>query len=389
MFIIKLLRRLRGFVRFSLRGGFPERVISLAARKGIAIRDVHKTENGICAYIAASDYKRLHRHARNCGCKMRVERKYGLPFFLHRNRKRKGLFAGALAALLFLSLMSHSVWVIEINGSTSLSDGEILYTLRQNGLYAGAPKRNINLISTEQNALIELPSLSWLAVSLKGSKAYVEVSDRTAPPEILPLSAPCNIVASHSGTVKRISAFRGTAAVAAGDSVAKGDLLVSGVTESGEGIHSIAEVIAVVPVKIEVFLPFSSTVKEYTGKTVKKTTLHLLNLNIPLSFFKKMSYNKYEIITETKFLDFSGGSLPIGRSVTKFLEYELVKKSLSPEEASEAAVTEARKRAQAEKRDSAVISESENVIFLPDGVLCTLELMLERDIAEEKEIYIN
>ena len=148
MFIIKLLRRLRGFVRFSLRGGFPERVISLAARKGIAIRDVHKTENGICAYIAASDYKRLHRHARNCGCKMRVERKYGLPFFLHRNRKRKGLFAGALAALLFLSLMSHSVWVIEINGNTSLSDGEILYTLRQNGLYAGAPKRNINLIST-------------------------------------------------------------------------------------------------------------------------------------------------------------------------------------------------------------------------------------------------
>jgi len=109
MFIIKLLRRLRGFVRFSLKGGFPERLISLASREGIKIRDIHKTNEGISAYASASDYKRLRRHARNCGCRMRVERKYGLPFFFQRNRKRKGLLLGAVAALILLILFSHSV----------------------------------------------------------------------------------------------------------------------------------------------------------------------------------------------------------------------------------------------------------------------------------------
>ena len=389
MFIIKLLRRLRGFVRFSLKGGFPERLISLASREGIKIRDIHKTNEGISAYASASDYKRLRRHARNCGCRMRVERKYGLPFFFQRNRKRKGLLLGAVAALILLILFSHSVWVIEINGNTTLSDGEILYALRQNGLYPGAPKNKVDIISVEQNTLLELPSLSWLAVSLKGSKAYVEVSDLTPPPEIIPLSAPCNIVASDAGTVLRISAFHGMATVSVGDSVAKGDLLVSGVTENGNGIHAIAEVIARVPIKIEVFVPFSSTVKEYTGKSVKKTTLHLLNLNIPLSFFKKMSYNKYDTMTQTDFLEFSGGSLPLGKSVTKYLEYELADKLLSPQEAAENALAEAYRQAEAEKKDALLISQSESVIFLPDGALCTLELMLEKDIAAEKEIYID
>jgi len=389
MFIIKLLRRLRGFVRFSLKGGFPERLISLASREGIKIRDIHKTNEGISAYASASDYKRLRRHARNCGCRMRVERKYGLPFFFQRNRKRKGLLLGAVAALILLILFSHSVWVIEINGNTTLSDGEILYALRQNGLYPGAPKNKVDIISVEQNTLLELPSLSWLAVSLKGSKAYVEVSDLTPPPEIIPLSAPCNIVASDAGTVLRISAFHGMATVSAGDSVAKGDLLVSGVTENGNGIHAIAEVIARVPIKIEVFVPFSSTVKEYTGKSVKKTTLHLLNLNIPLSFFKKMSYNKYDTMTQTDFLEFSGGSLPLGKSVTKYLEYELADKLLSPQEAAENALAEAYRQAEEEKKDALLISQAESVIFLPDGALCTLELMLEKDIAAEKEIYID
>jgi len=389
MFIIKLLRRLRGFVRFSLKGGFPERLISLASREGIKIRDIHKTNEGISAYASASDYKRLRRHARNCGCRMRVERKYGLPFFFQRNRKRKGLLLGAVVALSLLILFSHSVWVIEINGNTTLSDGEILYALRQNGLYPGAPKNKVDIISVEQNTLLELPSLSWLAVSLKGSKAYVEVSDLTPPPEIIPLSAPCNIVASDAGTVLRISAFHGMATVSAGDSVAKGDLLVSGVTENGNGIHAIAEVIARVPIKIEVFVPFSSTVKEYTGKSVKKTTLHLLNLNIPLSFFKKMSYNKYDTMTQTDFLEFSGGSLPLGKSVTKYLEYELADKLLSPQEAAENALAEAYRQAEEEKKDALLISQAESVIFLPDGALCTLELMLEKDIAAEKEIYID
>ena len=389
MLILKLLRRLRGFVRFSLRGGCPERVITLAARDGVSVRDVHAVEGGVSAYVDARDYRRLRRHAKNNGCRMRIERKFGMPFIFCKGRRRNGLIAGAFAAAFILALLSRSVWVMDVNGNTTVSEGEILYALRQQGIYPGAFKNDIDLIAAEQNALIALPELSRLAVNLRGSRASVEVLERTAPPDTVALSAPCNVVAARGGTIKRISAFKGDAVVSAGDSVAAGDLLVSGLTDEAGAVHAAAECIAVCPVKIEVFIPCSSLEREYTGNTVKKTTLRLLNFNIPLSFFRKMSYNEYDMVTYSNCLRFGGGELPVGTVKTEYREYVTVEKRITPEQAAEAASREARRRAALEKADTRVISEAESVTLLPDGAVCVIELTLETDIAKEKEIYIE
>ena len=387
--LIRLLRRIRGFVRFSLRGGCPERVVTLAAREGVLVRDLHKTADGVSAYVDAKDYRKLRRHAKSNGCRMRVEKKFGLPFLFVRGRRRSGLIAGAVAAALLLALLSRSVWVMDVRGNSAVPEGEILYVLRRQGVYPGAFKSDIDLISAEQNALLELPELSWLAVNLRGSRASVEVRERTRAPEAVPLSSPCNIVAARGGTITRISAFNGDAVVKAGDSVAAGDLLVSGLTDELGAVHAIAECIAEVPVKIDVFIPYVSVRREYTGETVKKTTLHLFNLNIPLSFFKKIDYNKYDYITDTDYLHFGGGALPLGATVTEYREYVETEYRVSPAEAAESAKREARERAEREKDGCGVISEEESVAFLPDGAVCTVRLLLETDIAKEKEIYID
>lgn len=389
MLMARLFRRLRGFVRFSLRGGCPERVVTLAARDGVLIRDLHKTPDGVSAYVGASDYRRLRRHAKNNGCRMRVEKKFGFPFFFCRVRRRGGLIVGTVAAALLLALLSRSVWVMDVSGNSAVPEGEILYVLRRQGVYPGAFKSDIDLISAEQNALIELPELSWLAVNLRGSRASVEVRERTAPPEAVPLSSPCNVVAARGGTIKRVSAFRGDAVVKAGDSVAAGDLLVSGLTEEAGAVHAIAECIAEVPVRIEVFVPYASAEREYTGETMKKTVLHLFNLNIPLSFFRKMDYNNYDYTISTQYLRFAGGELPIGATVTEYREYAEVEKRVTPDEAARSASRQARERAEREKDGCSVLSESERVTFLPDGAVCTVELLLETDIAQEKEIYVE
>lgn len=389
MLMLKLLRRLSGFVRFSLRGGCPERVVTLAARDGVFVRDVHTVDGGVSAYVDARDYRRLRRHAKNNGCRMRIERKFGLPFIFCKGRRRNGLISGAVAAAVILALLSRSVWVMDVNGNTTVSEGEILYALRQQGIYPGAFKSDIDLIAAEQNALIALPGLSRLAVNLRGSRASVEVLERTAPPDTVALSAPCNVVAARGGTIKRVSAFKGDAVVSAGDSVAAGDLLVSGLTDEAGAVHASAECIAVCPVKIEVFIPYSSTEREYTGNTVKKTALTLFNLNIPLSFFSKMSYNEYDTVTYNNSLRFGGSELPVGTVVTEYREYVTAGKRVTPGQAAEAASREAHRRAELEKAGAEVVSETESVTFLPDGAVCVIELTLETDIAKEKEIYIE
>lgn len=78
--------------------------------------------------------------------------------------------------------MSRLIWITDINGNASTENGKILFELRRQGISAGARKSKIDLISAEQNALIALPELSWLAVNIKGCRASIEVRERTAPP---------------------------------------------------------------------------------------------------------------------------------------------------------------------------------------------------------------
>ena len=102
-----------------------------------------------------------------------------------------------------------------------------------------------------------------------------------------------------------------------------------------------------------------------------------------------MSYNEYDTMTYNNCLRFGGGELPVGTVETEYREYVTVVRRVTPEQAAEAASREAHERAELEKAGAEVVSETESVTFLPDGAVCTVELLLETDIAKEKEIYIE
>lgn len=95
-----------------------------------------------------------------------------------------------------------------------------------------------------------------------------------------------------------------------------------------------------------------------------------------------MSYNEFNSVRNIDFLRFGGGFSPSGPTVTEYSEYVTSDVTLSAEEAS----NEARKQAEFEKLGACVISENEILTLLPNGALCTVELILETDIASEKEI---
>lgn len=60
-------------------------------------------------------------------------KKGGVPFLLHRYRKRTGLLAGLLAAVVLLGYMSGFVWKIEVTGNEAISTQEILAALDELG----------------------------------------------------------------------------------------------------------------------------------------------------------------------------------------------------------------------------------------------------------------
>ncbi len=66
MFILSLLRYLRGYVVFSARGSFVERFLNLAARDGVSVWNTFKRDGVFYGRTFAASYQKLHRHARKC-----------------------------------------------------------------------------------------------------------------------------------------------------------------------------------------------------------------------------------------------------------------------------------------------------------------------------------
>ena len=81
--------------------------------------------------------------------------------------------------------------------------------------------------------LLEIPELSWVAVNVSGCRANVEVRERRTAPKLLDRKIPCNLVARRDGLVLRVQALGGVPQVLKGMSVTEGQLLISGVEDTG------------------------------------------------------------------------------------------------------------------------------------------------------------
>ena len=83
------------------------------------------------------------------------------------------------------------------------------------------------------HVLLEIPELSWVAVNVSGCRANVEVRERRTAPKPLDRKIPCNLVARRDGLVLRVQALEGVPQVLKGMSVTEGQLLISGVEDTG------------------------------------------------------------------------------------------------------------------------------------------------------------
>lgn len=284
MFLIRFLRWLFGWVRLTAEGGFPERLLNLAAREEIQLWGICRQGITLTACCRAKDYKRLRQPARKACMRMRVRERHGAPFFLRRYHARAGIAVGLAAYILLLHFFSQRIWAIDVIGNEKLSDREILSVLEPMGVELGKISENLDIPNIQLIALQKIPDVAWLAVNLSGSVARVEVKERTLPPTPTDPNRPSNIRAARDGRIIEFSVYGGEAAVQNGDAVTEGMLLVSGVIEGEKGTilrRSQAKIIAETNRELEVRVPLKETRLLPTGRTIFRPTLNFFTLSIP------------------------------------------------------------------------------------------------------------
>jgi len=347
MVLEKAVNRLRGEVTVRVRAPFPERVLNLCSARGLRLWDVCwvSPEEFTCR-MSRGDWAALRRAADGLDCTLRAERRAGAPFLLGRLRSRRALAAGLLACAGALVLGSFFIWDFRIEGNVTVSDQQILRALEKNGVGLGTFGLSVDGEDLRNHVLLELPRLSWIAVNVSGCRASVQVRERVPAPALADRRTPCNLVARRDGLVLRVQALGGVKQVLPGTVVTRGQLLISGVEDTGTvGARMTAgmgRVWARTWYTLETRVPLTVEQKVFTGAVHRRLSLCFGRKRI--KFCGNGSYlpGSYDKITRRTQLRFFGLATPLTAEEELLRPYALRAAALS--------------RAQAEQRGRAVLS---------------------------------
>ena len=230
----ELINRVRGQVWLRVMCPYPERVLNLCSARKLAFWDLEweGAETFTCR-MSRGDHRVLSRAAEKLDCTIEIVRREGAPYTLAKLRHRQALAVGIAACGAAVLIGSFFVWDIQIAGNETVPREVILRSLENNGVHRGCFGFALNGEDIRNHVLLEIPELSWVAVNVSGCRANVEVRERRTAPKPLDRKTPCNLVARRDGLVLRVQALGGVPQVLKGMSVTEGQLLISGVEDTG------------------------------------------------------------------------------------------------------------------------------------------------------------
>lgn len=311
MFLIRLIRFLRGYVIFTCSGGFPERFINLCSLNGISLWDVRSAGGILTAKTTIRCYKNIRPCVRKSGMKIKIKKKHGFPFFIKPYIQRKGIAAGMILSAVMLIFLCSCVWTIDVTGNIKFTDDQILSIAENYGIYPGAFKRNIDAKEIKTDIKSKIKGISWFSVNANGAFISLEVTESKGSDEIIDLTTPCNIVSGIDGELLSLEPHAGSPCIKPGNAVTKGDLLISGVMEKTDGtpyfVHARGTAVIRTNRNISLSIPYNTNVKKFSD--IKKIyTVSLFGLNIPLGFDNSSDIR----IIRRAMLDFRNTALPVG-----------------------------------------------------------------------------
>lgn len=331
MFFDRLQNFLKGFVVFTARGGFPERFINLCWANNVEIKNIRTYKENITASCGIKDYRKIRQVAKKSGMKVRIIKKTGLPFWLHKKRKRQGVLWGLIFFAVMTYFLSGFVWCVDVNGNENIPKEDILASFKTNGVKTGMKKDDFLAEEISRKVLTQNDSLMWAAVNIDGCKITIEVKEMTPPHKESTEDKPSNIIAEKSGQITLIENFLGTPLTEVGSAVEKGDILVSGaVTNKDETVSFYKAEANVIARTHNTITSRESAVREMRvyGKVKNKNYISFFGITFPVNFI----FNKGESYTFSeaeKFLCVEDKRLPAGIITQRFGFYKKEKVTLT------------------------------------------------------------
>jgi similar to stage IV sporulation protein len=373
LLLLRIWNYLRGYVIIIVEGYFIEKFMNICTRRQILLWDVI-AQGGQLAVMKMSirGFKLIRPVARKTRCRVRLLKKIGLPFVFNRYRRRKAFFAGAVLFMALMYIMTSFIWSVEISGNKKLKTDELEKTLAKYGVKTGVLKYRIDANKAVTGMMLDNDDISWISINVRGTKVRVEVRERIEIPYIIPRHIPCDVVAEKDGIIKRVIATEGIEAVGEGDSVRKGQVLISGSIPLKEGnnrfkkVHAMGTVIARTWYEEEVPVVTKVTERIKTGRVKNDHALVIFSWKIDI-LRKKNKFDCYSVSKTGKKLKIGEDLVfPIEWVTVTYHEEQTAEAVISEENAKKAAADSALEKAMSKvPKDAEVVKK--NARFIKDG----------------------
>ncbi len=240
---------LKGYVTVCIEGIFLEKFTNLCAINCLPFWNVKRY--GMAKMVGSttiSGYRKMRHIAKKCGCRVKISRRRGVPFVIHKYRKRKIFIAGIVVFFALIKVSGLFIWQIDVSGNVSPIENQIVLQMEELGIKPGIRKSQIDIRDLASKLMVKRDDLSWAGIEIDGMRLKVRVVEKAKVPERIDEKAICNIVASKPGLIIGINTLQGTQMVEVNDVVDKGEIIVSGIIEmeqfpdKTEYVHSLAEI---------------------------------------------------------------------------------------------------------------------------------------------------
>ena len=378
-----------GFVNISVEGFFIERFINICRDRKIILNNLCIQNNTyLKVRIPKDDFVQIKNIAQKTKCKVKIERKVGLPFIINKYRKRKIFLIAIILIAIFIFIITKFVWNIEVVGNNTIPKEEIIELVNRYGIKIGELKNNINTKKICNLIMIDREDIAWLGITIKGTNVIINIKEASEIPEIIDRNEICDIVSNKDAIISKIIVQNGTARVKEGDIVKQGDLLVEGIMESehmeNRLVHSEATIYGknyYTKSRKELFLQ-NNTIK--SGKEEKRYEICINNFK--LNFNKRLSkFENYDTINESKKIKiFSNYYFPLEIRKTTNFELKLEEKNYQEEELKDKIISELKDEFEQEysisKYDEENVKCFEEEIVENNGIYIKLTYELQEEI---------
>jgi similar to stage IV sporulation protein len=175
LFVKILLNYILGYVNIKVESYFIERFVNMCISKKIFLWNIKRKKSTILyANVGIKDYKKLKQVIKKTQSKISIETKKGIPFIMHRYRKRKIFVILLVFVIIGLIIISNFVWNIEIEGNDKVTKEEIIQELNKDGLTIGIPKTKINTNLIINKFRLDRNDIAWIGIDIKGTNVIVK-----------------------------------------------------------------------------------------------------------------------------------------------------------------------------------------------------------------------